>query len=377
MPCAVSSSVVTSAPCCVQRAQQREPVHARHHQIGDHDRRTERRDFLERLFAVARRLRDEAPALDELLEADARRRIVFDDQHALGSDRSVRRRRHRFRQLWLSSLSTSTMSFLHSGRPSTADASSTVNEFLTDLSRWRSPCTWQIAMEMHMRLMTIGIVAASVAAGACNGGTAGARQRARDAVHGQRRRDASAAPVATVGRADAAAAERDAAPPAWREVTIPAGTTPAGRARHQRRLRHQPRRSSRSRASRARGHRRRQTVLARRLARDRRRDRRDALRQGQGTRARRRALRYADAARRRRALRDPDDVGRPHGAGDEERRTRSKIGAPAAGGAIIGAHRRRQEGRGDRHGGRRRRRHRRSSCRRAARKCTLREGRAR
>ena len=44
-----------------------------------------RRDLLERFLAVARRFGDEAPALDELLEADARRRFVFDDQDALGN----------------------------------------------------------------------------------------------------------------------------------------------------------------------------------------------------------------------------------------------------------------------------------------------------
>ena len=66
----------------LQRAQQGEPVHARHHQIGDDDGRPEGRDFLERFFAVARRLGDEAPRLDELLEPDPRGGIVFDDQHA-------------------------------------------------------------------------------------------------------------------------------------------------------------------------------------------------------------------------------------------------------------------------------------------------------
>ena len=44
-----------------------------------------RRDFLERFLAVGGRLGDEAPALDQLLEPDPRRRLVFDDQHALGS----------------------------------------------------------------------------------------------------------------------------------------------------------------------------------------------------------------------------------------------------------------------------------------------------
>ena len=69
-----------------QGAQQREPIHARHHHVGNHDRRTERRDLLERFFAVARRFRDEAPAPDELLEPHARGAVVLDNQHALGYD---------------------------------------------------------------------------------------------------------------------------------------------------------------------------------------------------------------------------------------------------------------------------------------------------
>ena len=44
-----------------------------------------RRDLFERVFAVAGRFGDEAPALDELLQPHARRGIVFDDQHALGA----------------------------------------------------------------------------------------------------------------------------------------------------------------------------------------------------------------------------------------------------------------------------------------------------
>ena len=59
-----------------------------------------------------------------------------------------------------------------------------------------------------------------------------------------------------------------------------------------------------------------------------------------------------------RALRDPHGVGRDARPRARRRRTRSKIGAPAAGGAIIGALRRRQEGRAHRDRGRRRRRHR-------------------
>jgi hypothetical protein len=89
-----------------QRAQQREPVHPRHHEVGDHDRRPEGGDFLERLFSIAGRFGDEAPAPDELFEPDAGRRVVFDDQDALGSELrfgfdgfGISRRNHRSRTL--------------------------------------------------------------------------------------------------------------------------------------------------------------------------------------------------------------------------------------------------------------------------------------
>ena len=83
-----------------------------------------------------------------------------------------------------------------------------------------------------MHLITISIVAASVGAGACNGaeppvgGNALATSSSASAPA-----DTNGAPVATAGRADAS--RPDAVPgaaaapaaPAWREVTIPAGTT--------------------------------------------------------------------------------------------------------------------------------------------------------
>ena len=67
-----------------QRAQQCEPIHARHHQVRDDDGGAEGGDLLERLFAVASRLRDEAPAPDELFQPDARSCIVLNDEHTLG-----------------------------------------------------------------------------------------------------------------------------------------------------------------------------------------------------------------------------------------------------------------------------------------------------
>ena len=71
-----------------------------------------------------------------------------------------------------------------------------------------------------MRLMTIGVLALSAAAGGCNRADATAPAGAPPAVTtaADANRASVATPVATTGHADAADA------PAWREVTIPAGT---------------------------------------------------------------------------------------------------------------------------------------------------------
>ena len=116
------------------------------------------------------------------------------------------------------------------------------------------------------------------------------------------------------------------------------GHATAGRARHGRRLRHQPRRSSRSRAHLARpivvhG----QTVLAAGT--------RvsgvvtDATRSGK-VKGRAHVARALRLARRRAATTSATRSGRRRSGARRRRRrrrTRSKIGAPAAGGAIIGA----------------------------------------
>jgi hypothetical protein len=86
-------------------------------------------------------------------------------------------------------------------------------------------------MRMRMHLITIGIVAASVAAGACNGGEPPAPGNALSTPSSSSAPANSGAPVATAGGADAsrpdaaAAATPTPAAPAWREVTIPAGTS--------------------------------------------------------------------------------------------------------------------------------------------------------
>ena len=67
----------------LQRAQQIVAAHPRHHEVAHDDRRTKAGDLAERVFAVGRLVGLVAPGLHELGEADARRGIVFDDQHAL------------------------------------------------------------------------------------------------------------------------------------------------------------------------------------------------------------------------------------------------------------------------------------------------------
>ena len=78
-------------------------------------------------------------------------------------------------------------------------------------------------------------------------------------------------------------------------------------------------------------------VRGRRQRGERRRDRRDALGQGQRTRACRGALRLVDAARRRAsATASTTAAVGAHGAATKQKDA-LEIGAPAAGGAIIGA----------------------------------------
>ena len=73
-----------------------------------------------------------------------------------------------------------------------------------------------------MRLMTIGILATGIAAGGCSRADATAPAGAPLALTtADANRAAGATPIATTGPAD----EARAAAPAWREVTIPSGTT--------------------------------------------------------------------------------------------------------------------------------------------------------
>jgi hypothetical protein len=76
-------------------------------------------------------------------------------------------------------------------------------------------------MKVRMHVITIGIVAASVAAGACKGEPS-ARANALATPSSTAAADTSGALVATAGHADASGA---GAAPVWGEVTIPAGTS--------------------------------------------------------------------------------------------------------------------------------------------------------
>jgi hypothetical protein len=78
---------------------------------------------------------------------------------------------------------------------------------------------------MRMHLTTIAILAASVMAGACNGSEPARGNALATPPSSTAPPDTSGSPVATVGRADASRPDAAAAAPAWREVTIPAGTT--------------------------------------------------------------------------------------------------------------------------------------------------------
>ena len=86
-------------------------------------------------------------------------------------------------------------------------------------------------MKIRTHLLTIGIVAAAVTAGACNSNEPATRGNALATPSTTAPpAESGTSPVATVGRADASRPDSEAvspaaAAPAWREVTIPAGTT--------------------------------------------------------------------------------------------------------------------------------------------------------
>ena len=63
-----------------RRLEQVHAAHAGHQQVREHDGRARGRDFLQRVLAVGRRLGREPPAFQQLLQADALRRVIFDHQ---------------------------------------------------------------------------------------------------------------------------------------------------------------------------------------------------------------------------------------------------------------------------------------------------------
>ena len=77
----------------LQRLEQLDAAHARHHQIGDDDRGPEGGDLLEGLGAVGGRLGGKSPRAHELGQTAPRRGIVLDDQDPFGG---VRRFGHFF-----------------------------------------------------------------------------------------------------------------------------------------------------------------------------------------------------------------------------------------------------------------------------------------
>ena len=70
------------AAVVLERAQQFEAAHARHHQVADDDGRAEDGNALKRLFAVARGIGRKAPCTHELGQPEARARLVLDDEDA-------------------------------------------------------------------------------------------------------------------------------------------------------------------------------------------------------------------------------------------------------------------------------------------------------
>ena len=68
----------------LQRLQQLNAAHARHHQIGDDNRRPERRNLLERLSAVGGGFGGETPGTHELGQPAPGRGVILDNQDTFG-----------------------------------------------------------------------------------------------------------------------------------------------------------------------------------------------------------------------------------------------------------------------------------------------------
>ena len=83
----------------LESSQKGQPVHVGHLQVGQDDSRIERRQLGQGFAAVAGCLHHESPLPNQLLHADTRRLVVFDNQHALAVGLSRILVRHRQRSL--------------------------------------------------------------------------------------------------------------------------------------------------------------------------------------------------------------------------------------------------------------------------------------
>ena len=201
-----------------------------------------------------------------------------------------------------------------------------------------------------MRLMTVGVLAAAVSLAGCNGAetAAAAGAPATAAPAADANRDPGAAPVATGAKAEP---ERPHA-----RNHDPDGNAFAHRARHLRRIGHEPRRAAGARAPHEPGRRRRADRAGRRLRGQRRRDRRHAVGQVKG-RAHV-AVRFNSVSPRGEDDRytiETAAVARTAAA--TKKKDALKIGAPGGGRRDHRRPDRRQERRAHRDGRRRRRRH--------------------
>ena len=70
------------AAIVLERAQQLEAAHARHHEVADDDGWSEDGDALKRLFPVARGIGGKSPRAHELGQTEARAGLVLDDEDA-------------------------------------------------------------------------------------------------------------------------------------------------------------------------------------------------------------------------------------------------------------------------------------------------------
>src|SRR5207244_6555166 len=152
--------------------------------------------------------------LDELLQAKPCRRFVFDNQHALGDGSGFPSLNRDIARSSGGQLSTSTMSFLHSGRRARPMQALRLN-------RSRPQPNGELfarrALEALMRQLPIWIMTAGVVVTACDRAGATSNANIPAAI-------TAAAPVADRPSPAAAAVGTTTPVAPVREVTLPAGT---------------------------------------------------------------------------------------------------------------------------------------------------------